>query len=132
MRVVGLIAADSIRALLHQRLLMALMLVTLGLTVVFSVLLTEGREWVGQGIENSAALEDSDQLDERGLEKARQGIDLAGSFILAGFYWFTALGGTLVALFICSTAVANDLRRSTIHIVLAKPVSRAHFLLGKY
>ena len=34
MRAVGLIAADSIRALLHQRLLVALMLVTLGLTVV--------------------------------------------------------------------------------------------------
>ncbi len=132
MRAVGLIAADSIRALLHQRLLVALMLVTLGLTVVFSVLLTEGREWAGQNIQNSMVIEGGDQLDAESLEKTDQGIDLAGSFILAGFYWFTALGGTLVALFICSTAVANDLRRGTIHIVLAKPVSRAHFLLGKY
>ena len=41
MTAILLIAVDSVRALLHQRLLVVLMLVTLGLTVLFSVLLTE-------------------------------------------------------------------------------------------
>ena len=132
MRAALLIAADSIRALLHQRLLVALMLVTLGLTIVFSVLLTEAKEWILQFSENAAAANESGKVDEESLEKMRQGMDMAGSVFLAGFYWFTALGGTLVALFICSTAVATDIRRGTIHITLSKPVSRTQFLLGKY
>ena len=132
MRVVLLIAADSIRALLHQRLLVALMLVTLGLTVVFSVLLTEAKEWLLPFFENATAARENRGVSEEDLQTMSQGMEMAGSVFLAGFYWFTALGGTLVALFICSTAVATDLRRGTIRITLSKPVSRAQFLLGKY
>jgi len=132
MNAVLLIAGDSIRALLHQRLLVALMLVTLGLTVLFSVLLTEAKEWFAQNLDSSAALDQSGQPDAENLDQMRTGMDVAGSFFLAGFYWFTALGGTVVTLFICASAVATDIRRGTIRIVLAKPVSRAQFLLGKY
>ncbi len=131
MSAVLLIAGDSIRALLHQRLLVALMLVTLGLTVLFSVLLTEAKEWVAQNLSN-AGLDQTGRLDAKNLNQMRTGIDMAGSFFMAGFYWFTALGGTVVTLFICASAVATDIRRGTIRIVLAKPVSRAQFLLGKY
>jgi len=131
MSAVLLIAGDSIRALLHQRLLVALMLVTLGLTVLFSVLLTEAKEWVAQNLSN-AGLDQTGRLDAKNLNQIRTGIDMAGSFFMAGFYWFTALGGTVVTLFICASAVATDIRRGTIRIVLAKPVSRAQFLLGKY
>ena len=131
MRAVLLIAADSIRALLHQRLLVALMLVTLGLTVVFSVLFTEAKDfWLQMGAAAAAAQESGEK--EEALGQMRQGMDMMGSVFLSGFYWFTALGGTLVALFICSTAVTTDLRRGTIRITLSKPVSRAQFLLGKY
>ena len=48
MTTILLIAADSIRALLHKRLLVALMLVMLGLSVVFSVFLTETKEGMFQ------------------------------------------------------------------------------------
>ena len=126
-----LIAADSIRALLHQRLLVALMLVTLGLTVVFSVAMTEMKESIIEASERATEA-NAGELDEADLEQARQSMDMAGSFFLAAFYWFTALGGTLVTLFICCTAVATDLRRGTISMILAKPVSRSQFLLGKY
>ena len=132
MRAVLLIAADSIRALLHQRLLVALMLVTLGLTVVFSVLLTEAKEWLLPFFKNATVERENRGVSEEDLQAMRQGMEMAGSVFLAGFYWFTALGGTLVALFICSTAVATDIRRGTIRITLSKPVSRAQFLVGKY
>ena len=131
MRETLLIAADSIRALLHQRLLVALMLVMLGLTAAFSVAVTEMKESVLQAAEAGAEARGTD-LDEEGLQEARQQIDMAGSFFLAAFYWFAAFGGTAVTLFICCTAVSADLRRGTIRMVLAKPVSRTQFLLGKY
>ena len=126
-----LIAADSVRALLHQRLLVALMLVALGLTAVFSAALTSMEEFIIKSVEPSVETNPS-ELSEAELEQARQQIDQAASLFLAGFYWFTAFGGTVVALFTCCTAVASDLRRGTIRMVLAKPVSRSQFLLGKY
>ena len=130
MSTVLLIAGDSIRALLHQRLLVALMLVTLGLTIFFSVLLTEAKEWFAQNLDSSAALDQNGPFDAENLNPMRMG--MMGSFVMALFYWFTALCGTVVTLFICASAVATDIRRGTIHIILAKPVSRAQFLLGKY
>ena len=131
MSAVLLIAGDSIRALLHQRLLVALMLVTLGLTILFSVLLTEAKEWFAQNLYSSAALDQDGPFDAENLNPMRIGMGMMGSFVMAVFYWFTALGGTVVTLFICASAVATDIRRGTIHIILAKPVSRAQNHLGK-
>ena len=131
MRVIFLIAADSIRALLHQRLLVALMLLTTILTILFSVLLTEMQEKILDQAEAVAEMNEK-EMDEADLESVRHGMDTAGSFVLAVFYWFTGLACTLVALFVCGTAAAGDIRRGTLSVVLAKPVSRAQFLLGKY
>lgn len=131
MRVTFLIAADSIRALLHQRLLVALMLLTLILTILFSVLLTEVQEQILDQAEAVAEM-DEKEMDDADLESVRHDMDTAGSFVLAVFYWFTGVACTIVSLFVCGTAVAGDLRRGTLSIVLAKPVSRAQFLLGKY
>ena len=130
MTAILLIAFDSVRAFLHQRLLVVLMLVTLGLTVLFSVLLTEAKEWIPQTFENASAAREG--VDEETIENMHKGTRLAGAFFVAGFYWFSALGGTVVALFICSFAVATDIRNGTIQITLSKPVSRLQFVLGKY
>jgi hypothetical protein len=70
MRETLLIAADSIRALLHQRLLVALMLVMLGLTAAFSVAVTEMKQSVLQAAEAGAEARGTD-LDEEGLQEAR-------------------------------------------------------------
>lgn len=123
-----LIAADSVRALLHQRLLVALMLITLGLTTVFSITASKAKEFIIEESELNAGGE----LTKAEREQAEQGMDEAGSFFLAAFYWVSAFGGTVVALFVCCTAVAGDLRRGTIRMVLARPVTRSQFLLGKY
>ena len=130
-----LIAADTIRALLHQRLLVALMLVALGLTAIFSVLVTQSKDFIleatASATERAAEMEGS-ELDAEQLEQARQGIDAAGSFFMGLLYWAAALAGSFVALYICCSAVAGDIRRGTIPIILAKPVSRTQFLLGRY
>ena len=126
-----LITKDTIRALLHQRLLVALMLVILALTVVFSVLLTEMKEHILE-IAGAPSLESANSLNEEELRKVREQMASAGALFLALFYWFSALGGTIVTLYICCSAVSGELRRGTIQIVLAKPVSRTQFLLGKY
>lgn len=131
MRIILLIAADSIRALMHQRLLVALMLLTLILTVLFSVLLTNTQEMILENAEVMVEVNDNG-IDEADLESARQEMASAGSMFLAIFYWLAGLASTIVALFVCASAVTGDIRRGTLPIVLAKPVSRAQFLLGKY
>lgn len=131
MRIMLLIAADSIRALMHQRLLVALMLLTLILTILFSVALTNAEEMILRSAETRAATNDSG-MDEADLESAREEMALAGSFFLAAFYWLSGLASTIVALYTCASAVTGDIRRGTLSIVMAKPVSRLQFLLGKY
>ncbi len=131
MNAVILIAGDSIRALLHRRLLVALMLVMLGITVVFSQLLGQMQDRLLRSAEQAAEAADGG-LNAEQAEQIREGMDVAGSAFMAGFYGLTAFGCTLVALFICSMAVSSDIRQGTIYAVLSKPVSRAQFLLGKY
>lgn len=131
MRALLLIAADSIRALLHRRLPAALMLAMLGLTVVFSFMLSEAQEWLLERVAQGAAEAESAGLDQEHSEQMRA-VETMGSTFLAVFYWFAAFGGTITALAVCSTAVAADIRNGTVSMILAKPVSRTQFLLGKY
>jgi ABC-type transport system involved in multi-copper enzyme maturation permease subunit len=56
-----------------------------------------------------------------------------GSSMIQGFFYAaSSFGGSLVALFIFSTAVSSEIRRGTIRLTLSKPVSRLQYLLGKY
>ena len=126
-----LIAGDSLRALLHQRLLVALVLGMLALTAVFSVALNQLRDSMTGATERISEAREG-VLDEAQLEQMRQAGDMSETVIVAGFGWFTALGGNLVTLFICCTAVTGDIRRGTIRMVLSRPVSRAQFLLGRF
>ncbi len=131
MRTTLLIAGDSLRALLHQRLLVVLVLGTLGLASAASVATNYFTNKVVQA-SKSASEASEGELDEAQLEQVRQGLEMSGTLVLSGFCWFTALAGSLVTLFICCTAVAGDLRRGTIRMILARPVSRAQFLLGRF
>ena len=120
------------RMLLHQRLLLALMLVTLALTVLFSVLLTEMRE-VLLALGETGAPAQGREIDEDFLEKAGQATEMASSLFFAGFYWFTALAGTLVTLFICfRRRLFRCSAAARFRMSLSRPVSRAQFILGKY
>ena len=131
MTVAFLIAVDCIRALLHKRLLVALMLVTLGLTVGFSMLLDRSLEFM-QGVQEQAIESQKGEMSEAEIQEMRSGLDMAGPLLLGAFFWMAMFGGQLVALYICCTAVSGDIRSGTIRIVLAKPVSRDQFLLGKF
>ena len=126
-----LIAGDSVRALLHRRLLVALIIGMLGLTVVSSLLLNAVLERVQ---EEGAWVPDSNQseTDEQQARQMRDGLEELGPIFMAGFFWFATLGGAAVAVYTCSAAVSTDIRQGTISVVLAKPVTRAQFLLGKY
>ena len=154
MRTVLLIAADSIRALLHRRLLLALMLVVLIVTVLLSLGLTQASRTMMQASHSPSAAELAEQeitdarpdaqavqeaieqaqaeMDEEQREEMRQSMQTLGSQVLRTFYGFTTFGGMLVALFIGATAVSTDVRSGAITMVLSKPVARWQFLLGKY
>ena len=131
MRTVLLIAGDSVRALLHRRLLLALMIVSLALSVAFSVMFSEMRE----GFTDRATTDSTDgsaKMSEAEGRKAREQMESL-SFTFQGFFYIvTSFGGSLVALFIFSTAVSAEIRSGTIRLTLAKPVTRTQFLLGKY
>lgn len=61
-----------------------------------------------------------------------EAMEQGASAVQGFFYVATSFGGSLVALWIFSTAVASEIRRGTIRLTLTKPVSRIQFLLGKY
>jgi ABC-type transport system involved in multi-copper enzyme maturation permease subunit len=133
---VFLIAMDGIRALIHQRLLLGLMLASLALTITFSVLMSSARKGITESFSEDRVTAESSKngtpMSESDRRKFRESMDQASSFVQAGFYEVTSLGGSMVALFIFSTAVASEIRRGTIRLTLSKPVSRTQFLLGKY
>lgn len=154
MRTVLLIAADNVRALLHRRLLLALMLVVLIVTLILSFALTQISRTMTQVAQSAPSAESADQelmngspdtqaireameqaqadLDEEQREEALQSMQSMGTQMLGIFYGFTTFGGVLVALFIGATAVSTDVRSGAITMVLSKPVARWQFLLGKY
>jgi ABC-type transport system involved in multi-copper enzyme maturation permease subunit len=131
-----LIATDSIRALLHQRLLLGLMLASLALTVFFSITLGAARKNISRSFSDDQVFTNSitatNQMSQAEHRRFRDSMEMASTSIQAGFYGVTSFGGSLVALFIFSTAVATEIRKGTIRVTLAKPVSRSQFLLGKY
>jgi ABC-type transport system involved in multi-copper enzyme maturation permease subunit len=131
-----LIAADGIRELIHQRLLVGLMLASLALTIAFSVFLNSTRKHITESFSEermaTESYQGSEPMSESDRRKLREQMETASSAFQAGFYGVASFGGSIVALFIFSTAVATEIRRGTIRLTLSKPVSRTQFLLGKY
>lgn len=153
-----LIAVDSIRALLHQRLLLGLMLIALALIAIFSAILISQRKLMtraiidqsvanaptgesGSGKAGDSAPEGASKakspagerrLSKEDRQKLAETMDQMSSMFQAAFYQVASFGGSLVSLFIFSTAVTAEIRKGTIRITLTKPVSRTQYLLGKY
>jgi ABC-type transport system involved in multi-copper enzyme maturation permease subunit len=121
---------------LHQKLLLALMLASLALTLFFSFTLSKARTNITASFADDQVFTNSymgtNQMSAADQRKFREQMDQMSSVIQAGFYGVISFGGSLVALFIFSTAVASEVRRGTIRLTLSKPVSRTQFLLGKY
>ena len=135
MKCILLLARDSVRALLHQRLLIGLMLVSLAMTIFFSVVMSRTRQTITNQFAdsevrtNSPVFQKMSQEDRKRMDEA---MEQGASMIQGFFYAASSFGGSLVALWIFSTAVTSEIRRGTIRLTLAKPVSRVQFLLGKY
>jgi ABC-type transport system involved in multi-copper enzyme maturation permease subunit len=143
-RTILLIAADSVRALLHQRLLLGLMLVALAMIAIFSsALIGQRKVMTRTALDQSAANApsardagrppgDASHMSKEEQQKLATNLDQMSAMFQAVFYQVTSFGGSLVSLFIFSTAVASEIRKGTVRITLTKPVSRSQFLLGKY
>jgi ABC-type transport system involved in multi-copper enzyme maturation permease subunit len=136
MNLILLIARDSIRALLHQRLLVGLMLGSLAMTIFFSFVMSRTRENITRQFADGADLQtNSPVFNNMGKEERKkmdEAMEQGASAIQGFFYAATSFGGSLVTLFIFSMAVTSEIRRGTIRLTLSKPVSRFQFLLGKY
>jgi len=128
------IAVDSIRALLHQRLLLALMLLTLGMTVVASISLSAMKAQIASQYEKDPdkPMPGTEKMSEADRKQMREAMESAGTMFQAFFYGAASFAGSVIALFIFCNAVASEIRRGTIRVTLTKPVSRTQFLLGKY
>ena len=154
MRNIFLIAMDSVRSLMHRRLLLALMVVMLILTVIFSVALSRvnssiagdppppaggavvERELQSSGERPGTFQEALEQArpppDSAPSEQVRRDMQFVGAQLLSQFYGFAAFGGMIVALFIGATAVSGDVRSGIITMILSRPVTRWQFLAGKF
>lgn len=96
MRPTLLVAGDSLRNLLHQRLLVVLVLGTLGLSAAVSVATTYGTNMVVQGSDRASEVYEG-ELDEDQLALMRQGMESTGTMVLGGFCWFTALAWSVLS-----------------------------------
>lgn len=135
MKLIFLIAGDSVRALLHHRLLIALMLVSLVMTIFFSMIMGRTRanisnQFAATEMETNSPVFQKMSADDR--KKLDEAMEQGASMVQGFFYAASSFGGSLVALFIFSTAVSSEIRRGTIRLTLSKPVSRLQYLLGKY
>jgi ABC-type transport system involved in multi-copper enzyme maturation permease subunit len=72
------------------------------------------------------------KMSEDDRKRMNEAMEQGSSMIQGFFYAASSFGGSLVALFIFSTAVSSEIRRGTIRLTLSKPVSRLQYLLGKY
>jgi ABC-type transport system involved in multi-copper enzyme maturation permease subunit len=100
------IALDFLRALLHRKLLIALLLIVLIVSLIFFMVF-------------SAVSIDAQQPGELAT-------------VLSIFYAISSFCGTLTAIYVGASAIHSEISRGTIAMVLARPVSRWQFLLGKY
>jgi ABC-type transport system involved in multi-copper enzyme maturation permease subunit len=135
MKLILLIARDSIRALLHQRLLIGLMLVSLAMTIFFTVIMNRTKQNITTQFTDSEMQTNSPVFQKMSAEdrkRMNEAMEQGVSAVQGFFYAATSFGGSLVALLIFSTAVTSEIRRGSIRLTLAKPVSRAQFLIGKY
>jgi len=129
------IAVDSIRALLHQWTLLALVLVTLGMTSIASIALGVAQRNILARFDREPrerAAPELEGMSEADRKRMSEGMELAGSTFHALFHGAASFAGEVVSLFIFCTAVASEIRRGTIRVSLTKRVSRTEFLLGKY
>ena len=86
-------------------------------------------QYADSGVETNSAFSKMSEEDRRKMNEAmEQGVSAIQGF----FYAATSFGGSLVALWIFSTAITSEIRRGTIRLTLSKPVSRFQYLLGKY
>jgi ABC-type transport system involved in multi-copper enzyme maturation permease subunit len=74
----------------------------------------------------------TNQMSAADRHKFQATMENMSTTVQAMFYQVASFGGSIVALFIFSTAVASEIRKGTIRLTLSKPVSRTQFLLGKY
>jgi ABC-type transport system involved in multi-copper enzyme maturation permease subunit len=137
MKTIFIIALDSVLALLHQKLLLGLMLATLAITIYFTITLSSARTHItseySSGRTNAATSTTvTNGLSDTERRQFRASMESVQSAVQAMFYEVASFGGSLVSLFIFSTAVVGEIRRGTIRITLSKPVSRNQFLFGKY
>lgn len=70
-------------------------------------------------------------MSKEDRQKLAEQMDQMSSMFQAAFYQMASFGGSLISLFIFSTAVATEIRKGTIRVTLTKPVSRNQYLLGK-
>ena len=136
MNTIFLIARDSVRALLHQRLLIGLMLASIAMTIFFSFVMNVTRKNITSQFTDAENAQTNSPVFQKMSEDDRKRMNEAmeqGASTIEGFFYAAAsFGGSVVALLIFSTAVTSEIRRGTIRVTLAKPISRFQYLLGKY
>ena len=140
MNIVVEIARDTIRMLLRQKLLLAVIIVSSFVTLLFSTSFATMRSKYRESMatmSNKPTLETTSQAHDKAKPDVRkreiqESLELAGMIFQGFFYGVVSLGGTMIALLIFPTVVSSEVRRGTIRITLSKAVSRPQFLLGKW
>jgi hypothetical protein len=131
------IARDTLRGFVHQKVILAIAIAAvLGTWVVIHV--TESQKKAFQMMheedslqavaEPSATPASGKKLDPAISEQDREQVS---TFMQGAFFGFASGCGTLVSLGLFSAAIASPLRRGELRAILARPVTRGQYLLGR-
>jgi Cu-processing system permease protein len=128
-----LVMRDALRELSHKKLILALAVVALGVTLLLGQLVSWQQRIFAMGMDqvDKEQAAHPKQSDSKQAEMMEAGQEQMLSFFQAEFFGMSSLCGTIVTLFVFSTLIAGPLRRKELRSVLARPLTRSSYLAGR-
>jgi ABC-type transport system involved in multi-copper enzyme maturation permease subunit len=124
---------DALRELGHKRVIVVIALVALGATLLFANLVSWQQRMFEASMDMAAQPEMARKmsLDTKQVEAMEAGRDQMAGFFQAEFFGIGSFCGVIVALIVFSTVVAGPLRQKELRAILARPLTRASYLMGR-
>jgi ABC-type transport system involved in multi-copper enzyme maturation permease subunit len=124
------IARDQLAALRRQRVILVLIIASVLLALLFCVYLVIMEKLVASGIfEDEEAMS---HMSEEQRVQFEQGMEFGTRGMQTGLYALVSFVGSILSLVMFCSLVSKERTQGSIQWLLAKPLSREQFLLGKW
>lgn len=130
MRVISIIARDTVLELLRKKVLLAILIAVTFIAVLFVVSSATVPFFAEKMVEKATASNNSDPAQIAMLTEQfkKQGYNL----LVSVFSWVIEFLGTFLALIMFAALLPGEIERGSIKFLISKPVSRLEVVLGKW